>query len=81
VPPVETLISACAGDSIDRKIAYETQADDLKTDPPPESSHHHPDSPPESFWPSRDEENEWLDRNFIYERKESTKRNPGSIKS
>lgn len=75
---VETLVSACAGGSTDRKIACETQADDLKTDPPPESSRHHPDSPPESFWLSRDEENEWLDRNFIYERKESTKGNSSS---
>jgi hypothetical protein len=73
---VETLVSACAGGSTDRKIACETQADDHKTDPPPEQSH--PDSPPESFYLSRDEENEWLDRNFVYERKESTKGNSNS---
>jgi hypothetical protein len=73
---VETLVSACAGGSTDRKIACETQADDHKTDPPPEPSH--PDSPPESFYLSRDEENEWLGRNFVYERKESTKGNSNS---
>ncbi|CAI8614858.1 unnamed protein product [Vicia faba] len=71
---VETLVSACAGGSTDRKIACESQADDHKTDPP----EHIPDSPPESFFLSKDEETEWLDRNFVYERKESTKGNSNS---
>ncbi|CAK8544082.1 unnamed protein product [Lathyrus sativus] len=69
---LETLVSACAGGSTDRKIACESQAE--KTDPP----EHHPDSPPESFCLSKDEETEWLDRNFVYERKESTKGNSNS---
>ncbi|XP_057438126.1 uncharacterized protein LOC130730197 [Lotus japonicus] len=63
----ETLVSACAGGSIDRKITCETLAN--KTDPP----ERHPDSPPESFWLSKDEEHDWFDRNALYERKESTK--------
>lgn len=71
---LETLVSACAGSSNDRKIACETSADDHKTDPP-ES---HPDSPPESFWLSGDAEHDWFDRNAIYERKESTKGNSNS---
>lgn len=71
---LETLVSACAGGSSDRKIACETLADDHNTDPPVP----HPDSPPESFWLSKDEEYEWLDRNAVYERKESTKGNSNS---
>ncbi|ESW34904.1 hypothetical protein PHAVU_001G190700 [Phaseolus vulgaris] len=71
---VETLVSACAGGSSDRKIACETLAGDHATDPP----EHHPDSPPESFFLSRDEEYEWWDRNAVYERKESTKANSNS---
>lgn len=71
---VETLVSACAGGSTDRKIACETQAGDSATDPPEP----HPDSPPESFWLSRDEEYDWWDRNAVYERKESTKANSNS---
>ncbi|XP_058740772.1 uncharacterized protein LOC131613075 [Vicia villosa] len=71
---IETLVSACAGGSTDRKIACESQADDHKTDPPVRI----PDSPPESFYLSKDEETEWLDRNFVYERKESTKGNSNS---
>ncbi|XP_004494190.1 uncharacterized protein [Cicer arietinum] len=71
---LETLVSACAGGSSDRKIACETLADDHKTDPP----ERHPDSPPESFWLSRDEETEWFNRNAVYERKESTKGNSNS---
>ncbi|XP_061366751.1 uncharacterized protein LOC133309902 [Gastrolobium bilobum] len=71
---LETLVSACAGGSSDRKIACETLADDHNTDQP----EHHPDSPPESFWLSRDEEYDWWDRNAVYERKESTKGNSNS---
>ncbi|XP_027904135.1 uncharacterized protein LOC114163936 [Vigna unguiculata] len=71
---VETLVSACAGGSSDRKIACETLAGDHTTDPPEP----HPDSPPESFWLSRDEEYDWWDRNAVYERKESTKANSNS---
>ncbi|KAK7284857.1 hypothetical protein RJT34_19610 [Clitoria ternatea] len=72
---LESLVSACTGGSSDRKIACETLADDHNTDPPPEP---HPDSPPESFWLSRDEEYDWWDRNAVYERKESTKANSNS---
>ncbi|TKY61979.1 hypothetical protein E2542_SST11833 [Spatholobus suberectus] len=72
---VETLVSACAGGSSDRKIACETLAGDHTTDPPEP----HPDSPPESFWLSRDEENDWWDRNAVYERKESTKANSTNL--
>ncbi|KAK7337241.1 hypothetical protein VNO77_17806 [Canavalia gladiata] len=66
---LETLVSACAGGSSDRKIGCETLADDHSTD----QSGPLPDSPPESFWLSRDEEYDWWDRNAVYERKESTK--------
>lgn len=74
---LETLVSACAGGSSDRKIACETLADDdnpsiVQDRPEPEP---HPDSPPESVWLSRDEEFDWWDRNAVYERKESTKGN------
>ncbi|XP_027352438.1 uncharacterized protein LOC113863171 [Abrus precatorius] len=71
---LETLVSACAGGSNDRKIACETLAEDHTTDQPEP----HPDSPPESFWLSRDEEYDWWDRNAVYERKESTKGNSNS---
>ncbi|KAH1258796.1 hypothetical protein GmHk_03G008430 [Glycine max] len=67
---VESLVSACAGGSSDRKIACETLSDNVHPTDPPEP---HPDSPPESFWLSRDEEYDWWDRNAVYERKESTK--------
>ncbi|RDX57768.1 hypothetical protein CR513_62967, partial [Mucuna pruriens] len=72
---LETLVSACAGGSSDRKIACETLAGDQTTDPPEPQ----PDSPPESFWLSRDEEYEWWDRNAVYERKESTKANSTNL--
>ncbi|KAK7396693.1 hypothetical protein VNO78_17851 [Psophocarpus tetragonolobus] len=68
---VETLVSACAGGSGDRKIACETVAGEHSTDP----TEPHPESPPESFWISRDEELDWWERNAVYERKESTKAN------
>ncbi|KAF7818794.1 uncharacterized protein G2W53_024249 [Senna tora] len=76
---LETLVSACAGGSADRKIACETLADDndnpsQESDPPQP----HPDSPPESIWLSREEELDWWDRNAVYERKESTKANSNS---
>lgn len=72
---LETLVSACAGGSNDRKIACETSADDHNTDPP-ES---HPDSPPESFWLSRDAEHDWFNHHAaVYERNESTKGNSNS---
>ncbi|OIW11359.1 hypothetical protein TanjilG_19615 [Lupinus angustifolius] len=72
---IETLVSVCAGGSTDRKIACETLADDHQTDRPEP----HPDSPPESVWLSRDEEYDWMDRNAVYERKESTKGNSSSV--
>lgn len=77
MPQGETLVSARAGGSSDRKIACETLADDdfnqstEETDRPPAN----PDSPPESFWLSRDEEFDWWDRNAVYERKDSGKGN------
>ncbi|XP_054792618.1 uncharacterized protein LOC129298261 [Prosopis cineraria] len=77
MPQVETLVSACAGGgSGDRKIACETLADGHGHQA--EEAHlpkNNPDSPPESFWLSRDEELDWWDRNAVYERKESTKGN------
>ncbi|XP_029154718.1 uncharacterized protein [Arachis hypogaea] len=76
---LETLVSACAGGSTDRKITCESLAPaDEDADAhiyPPEP---HPDSPPESFWLSRDEEYDWWDRNAVYERKDSTKGNSNS---
>lgn len=62
---LETLVTACAGASSDRKIACETLATD-DPDPPP-------DLPPESFWLSKDAEFDWFDRNAFYERKDSQK--------
>ncbi|KAE9590821.1 hypothetical protein Lal_00022992 [Lupinus albus] len=67
----ETLVSVCAGGFSDRKIAFKTLADDHESET-------HPDSPPESIWLSRDEEYDWVDRNAVYERKESTKGNSNS---
>ncbi|CAL0309960.1 unnamed protein product [Lupinus luteus] len=67
----ETLVSVFAGSSINRKIACETLSDDHE-------SEIHPHSPPESIWLSRDEEFDWLDRNAVCERKESTKGNSNS---
>ena len=78
---LETLVSVCAGVSSDRKIACETLATDddaVADDHHPDRSEPHPDSPPESFWLSRDEEYDWWDRNAVYERKESTKGNSNS---
>ncbi|XP_028784799.1 uncharacterized protein LOC114740755 [Neltuma alba] len=71
MPQVETLVSTCAGD---RKIACETLADgDSHQTEEADRPKVNPDSPPESFWLSRDEELDWWDRNAVYERKESTK--------
>ncbi|OIV92213.1 hypothetical protein TanjilG_31132 [Lupinus angustifolius] len=68
----ETLVTvSAAGGSTDRKIACETIAHDHESET-------HPDSPPESIWLSRDEEYDWVDRNAVYERKESTKGNSNS---
>ncbi|CAL0309967.1 unnamed protein product [Lupinus luteus] len=67
----ETLVSVFAGSSINRKIACETLSDDHESET-------HPHSPPESIWLSRDEEFDWLDRNAVCERKESTKGNSNS---
>ncbi|XLU46931.1 uncharacterized protein LOC107626386 [Arachis ipaensis] len=74
---LESLVSACAGGSSDRKVACETIAGDDDTADWP---------PPESIWLSGEAEFDWLDRNaVVYERKESTKgssvfatSNPGS---
>lgn len=82
---LETLVSACAGVSCDRKIACETLADtategqnhqpqESETDPPEIP----PDFPPESFCLSKDAEFEWFDRNAFIERKDSTKANSHS---
>ncbi|MED6206732.1 hypothetical protein PIB30_029587 [Stylosanthes scabra] len=75
---LESLVSACAGGSSDRKVACETTlAADDETDW----------NPPQSIWLSGDAEFDWFDRNaVVYERKESTKgsssifasSNPGS---
>ncbi|KAJ1379828.1 hypothetical protein SESBI_46546 [Sesbania bispinosa] len=65
---LETLVSACAGGSADRKVTCETLADGDEPEP-------HPDSPPASFWLSGDAEYDWWDRNAVYERNESTKGN------
>ncbi|XP_057423300.1 uncharacterized protein At1g76070 [Lotus japonicus] len=66
---LETLVSACAGGSTDRKIACEPLTDE--PEPP-----HHIDSPPASFWLSGDAEYDWWDRNaVVYERNESTRGN------
>lgn len=65
---LETLVSACAGGSSERKIACESLA----------TTERQAESPPESVWLSRDEEYEWWDRNAVYERKESTKANSSS---
>ena len=80
---LETLVSACAGGSTDRKIACETIADNDNHNPTGETDQpqRHPDSPPESFWLSKDEEFDWWDRNAVYERKESTKGNNSSSTS
>lgn len=76
---LETLVSACAGASCDRKIACETIAAAIAN-----SEHHHlpddsdtdpPDLPPESFWLSKDAELDWFDRNAFIERKDSAKGN------
>ncbi|GLT40648.1 hypothetical protein SLA2020_147650 [Shorea laevis] len=82
---VETLVSACAGGSCDRKIVCETLAtaedradgEQLPTEKP-EQEEIPPDFPPESFCLSKDEENDWFDRNAFIERKESQKGNSAS---
>lgn len=79
---LETLVSACAGGSCDRKIACETLAEDLDMDEADpiqpvktEEDEIPPDFPPESFWLSKDAEIDWFDRNAFYERKDSQKGN------
>ncbi|KAM2104564.1 hypothetical protein ACFX1R_015150 [Malus domestica] len=83
---LETLVSACAGGSMDRKIACETQADAFTAghDRPEEDADEPqvaPDFPPESFWLSKDAEYDWFDRNAFYERKDSTKGNSNASHS
>ncbi|KAF2307640.1 hypothetical protein GH714_030525 [Hevea brasiliensis] len=85
---LETLVSACAGVSCERKIACETLA--ATTTTTNDDQHHHPqesitdppeippDLPPESFWLSKDAELDWFDRNAFIERKDSTKGNSHS---
>ncbi|CAM8910401.1 unnamed protein product [Rhodiola kirilowii] len=65
---LETLVSVCGagGSSNDRKIASVDEPDQ----PPPSS-----DDPPQSFCLSQDAEIDWLDRNAVLERKDSTKGN------
>ncbi|XP_047312333.1 uncharacterized protein LOC124915617 [Impatiens glandulifera] len=77
---LETLVTACTGGGLDRKIACETLAGgdgDKEEDPdlPPEPPS---DFPPESFWLSKDAEYDWFDRNAFLERNESTKGNSNS---
>ncbi|XP_027367463.1 uncharacterized protein LOC113873513 [Abrus precatorius] len=74
---LETLVSACAGVSADRKIACETLADNHTDEP--DRREPNPDSPPASFWLSGDAEYDWWDRNAVYERNESTKGNSISM--
>lgn len=69
----ETLVSACAGCSTDRKVACEPLADD--DGDKDETTGAQPDWAPESFWLSGDAEFDWWDRNAVYERNESTKGN------
>ncbi|KAJ6698347.1 hypothetical protein OIU79_011792 [Salix purpurea] len=89
---LETLVSACAGGSCDRKIACETIAaastttDSTNTNnshsrPPhdsPDLAEVPPDFPPESFWLSKDAELDWFSTNAYYDRKDSTKGNSNS---
>ncbi|KAF2296457.1 hypothetical protein P3X46_009520 [Hevea brasiliensis] len=87
---LETLVSACAGVSCDRKIACETLADTNTSTNNNDDQHHQPqesetdppeippDFPPESFWLSKDAEFDWFDRNAFIERKDSTKVNSHS---
>jgi hypothetical protein len=83
---LETLVSACAGGSCDRKVACETIAASSTTttnhsQPPLDSSdlaEVPPDFPPESFWLSKDAELDWFSTNAYYERKDSTKGNSNS---
>ncbi|KAJ7971563.1 Calcium/calmodulin-dependent protein kinase [Quillaja saponaria] len=70
---LETLVSACAGGSTDRKIACETLAHNDNSTHLTVRPIECPDSPPESFWLSKDAELDWFDRNAFYERKDSTK--------
>uniref|UniRef100_A0A2P2QSY1 Uncharacterized protein n=1 Tax=Rhizophora mucronata TaxID=61149 RepID=A0A2P2QSY1_RHIMU len=83
---LETLVSACAGASCDRKIVCET----LASAPAPaaaaaDDSNHRPtesgseSDPPESFWLSKDAELDWFDRNAFIERKDSTKGNSTNL--
>ncbi|KAJ4849606.1 hypothetical protein Tsubulata_020958 [Turnera subulata] len=80
---LETLVSACAGASCDRKIACETIAAAIATDRPEDSDTDPPevppDFPPESFWLSKDAEFDWFDRNAFIERKDSTKGNSANL--
>ncbi|XP_065856584.1 uncharacterized protein [Euphorbia lathyris] len=87
---LETLVSACAGVSCDRKIACETLATTTDKQQPQqtqqpqhqgeesEESEIPADFPPESFWLSKDAEFDWFDRNAFIERKDSTKGNSHS---
>ncbi|KAK7345332.1 hypothetical protein VNO77_15934 [Canavalia gladiata] len=72
---LETLVSACAGGSADRKIACEPLADGDNSKDEPDRPEAYHDSPPASFWLSGDAEYDWWDRNAVYERKDSTKGN------
>ncbi|KAI4300480.1 hypothetical protein L6164_033856 [Bauhinia variegata] len=76
--PQVDLVSACAGGSNDRKIACETLADNNNPTEEMDRQERNPDSPPESFWLSKDQEFDWWDRNAVYERNESTKGNSSS---
>ncbi|GMJ02909.1 hypothetical protein like AT3G52710 [Hibiscus trionum] len=75
---LETLVSACAGGSLDNKIACETLA---TTESDTNDYLHSAEKPveeeiaPESFWLSKDAEFDWFDRNAFYQRKESHKGN------
>ncbi|KAF9680874.1 hypothetical protein SADUNF_Sadunf06G0167000 [Salix dunnii] len=81
---LETLVSACAGGSCDRKISCETvvaATTNNYSQPPhysPDLAEMPPDFPPESFWLSKDAELDWFSTNAYYERKDSTKGNSNS---
>lgn len=68
--PQGVLVSACTGGPCDSRIACETLADG---DPSEEDVKNDPDSPPQSFWLSKDADFDWFTENAFYERKLSTK--------
>ncbi|KAK1263199.1 hypothetical protein QJS04_geneDACA008511 [Acorus gramineus] len=76
MPPIDLETLVCCGDG---KVACETQISASAPPPPLPDS----DLPPESFRLSGDAELDWVDRNAVYDRDNSTKgnSNPKSNKS